>query len=114
MAEGKSSLLALLEGIPEHLPPKLPLDESVDHAPARKQVLTTNEKKLAIRNALRYFPKSQHHLLAEEFLNELEEYGRIFMHRFRPTEYEMKAYPIDQYPAKTEQAAAIMLMIKII
>ena len=112
MADGKNSLLALLEGIPEHLPPELPLDESVDHAPARKQILTTVEKKLAIRNALRYFPKSHHHLLAKEFLNELEEYGRIFMHRYRPTEYEMKAYPIDQYPAKTEQAAAIMLMIQ--
>ena len=112
MADGKNSLLALLEGIPEHLPPELPLDESVDHAPARKQILTTVEKKLAIRNALRYFPKTQHHLLAKEFLNELEEYGRIFMHRYRPTEYEMKAYPIDQYPAKTEQAAAIMLMIQ--
>ena len=112
MADRKSSLLALMEGIPEQLPPKIPLDESVDHAPARKQVLTTTEKKLAIRNALRYFPKSQHHLLAEEFLDELEEHGRIFMHRFRPTEYEMKAYPIDQYPAKTEQAAAIMLMIQ--
>ena len=112
MADGKDSLLALLEGIPEHLPPKVPLDESVDHAPARKQVLTTTEKKLAIRNALRYFPKSQHHILAEEFLNELNEHGRIFMHRFRPTEYEMKAYPINQYPAKSEQAAAIMLMIQ--
>tara|TARA_Y100001954_G_scaffold67649_2_gene73653 strand:- start:29201 stop:31219 length:2019 start_codon:yes stop_codon:yes gene_type:complete len=112
MADGKNSLLALLKGIPEHLPPELPLDESVDHAPARKQILTTIEKKLAIRNALRYFPKSHHHLLAKEFLNELEEYGRIFMHRYRPTEYEMKAYPIDQYPAKTEQAAAIMLMIQ--
>lgn len=112
MADGKDSLLALLEGIPEDLPPKVPLDESVDHAPARKQVLTTTEKKLAIRNALRYFPKSQHHILAEEFLNELNEHGRIFMHRFRPTEYEMKAYPIDQYPAKSEQAAAIMLMIQ--
>ena len=112
MADGKNSLLALLKGIPEHLPPEIPLDESVDHAPARKQILTTVEKKLAIRNALRYFPKSHHHLLAKEFLNELEEYGRIFMHRYRPTEYEMKAYPIDQYPAKTEQAAAIMLMIQ--
>ena len=112
MADGKNSLLALLKGIPEHLPPELPLDESVDNAPARKQILTTIEKKLAIRNALRYFPKSHHHLLAKEFLNELEEYGRIFMHRYRPTEYEMKAYPIDQYPAKTEQAAAIMLMIQ--
>ena len=112
MADGKSSLLALLEGIPKHLPPKIPLDESVDHAPARKQVLTTTEKKLAIRNALRYFPKSQHRILAEEFFNELEVHGRIFMHRFRPTEYEMKAYPIDQYPAKSEQAAAIMLMIQ--
>ena len=112
MADGKNSLLALLKGIPEHLPPEIPLDESVDHAPARKQILTTIEKKLAIRNALRYFPKTQHHLLAKEFLNELEEYGRIFMHRYRPTEYEMKAYPIDQYPAKTEQAAAIMLMIQ--
>ena len=112
MADSKSSLLALLEGIPEHLPSKIPLDESVDHAPARRQVLSTSEKKLAIRNALRYFPKSHHHLLAGEFLNELEEHGRIFMHRFRPTEYEMKAHPIDQYPAKTEQAAAIMLMIQ--
>ena len=72
MADGKNSLLALLEGIPEHLPPELPLDESVDHAPARKQILTTIEKKLAIRNALRYFPKSHHHILAKEFLNELK------------------------------------------
>ena len=112
MAGGRNSLLTLLEGIPEHLPAKVPLDESVDHAPARRQVLTNSEKKLAIRNALRYFPKSHHHLLAKEFLDELEEYGRIFMHRYRPTKYEMKAYPIDQYPAKTEQAAAIMLMIQ--
>ena len=112
MADSTSSLLALLEGIPEHLPAKIPLDESVDHAPARKQVLSISEKKLAIRNALRYFPKSQHHILAEEFLKELQEHGRIFMHRLRPTEYEMKAHPIDQYPAKTEQAAAIMLMIQ--
>ena len=112
MAESANPLLNLLEGIPEHLPAKAPLDESVDHAPSRKQVLSTDEKKLAIRNALRYFPKTHHQLLAKEFLSELEDYGRIFMHRYRPTEYEMKAYPIDQYPAKTKQAAAIMLMIQ--
>ena len=112
MAESANQLLNLLEGIPEHLPAKVPLDESVDHAPSRKQVLSTDEKKLAIRNALRYFPKTHHQLLAKEFLSELEDYGRIFMHRYRPTEYEMKAYPIDQYPAKTKQAAAIMLMIQ--
>ncbi len=112
MAESANPLLNLLEGIPEHLPAKVPLDESVDHAPSRKQVLSTDEKKLAIRNALRYFPKAHHKLLAKEFLSELEDYGRIFMHRYRPTEYEMKAHPIDQYPAKTKQAAAIMLMIQ--
>ena len=101
---------AIQEGIPTTLPPAQPIDNSVSHAPVRKEILTTEEKKLALRNALRYFHTAQHPTLAPEFAKELKEYGRIYMHRFRPA-HEMKAYPIDQYPAKCKQAAAIMLMI---
>lgn len=102
---------AVVQGIPERLPAKKELDLSVSHAPKRKQILSLSEKKLAIRNALRYFPKSWHNELAVEFAEELELYGRIYMYRFRP-EYPMYARSIDEYPAKCVQAAAIMLMIQ--
>lgn len=102
---------AIMQGIPTKLPAKAQLDTSVSHAPKRKAILTKDEEKLAIRNALRYFPKEWHAELAVEFLEELREYGRIYMYRFRPT-YPMHARPISDYPAKSEQAAAIMLMIQ--
>lgn len=98
------------EGIPDILPPKKEYDTSINHAPKRKEILSEDEKRLAIRNALRYFPAKHHKELAEEFAEELKRYGRIYMYRFRP-DYEMKAHPIDEYPAKSCQAAAIMLMI---
>ncbi|PXF19808.1 MAG: urocanate hydratase [Methanobacteriota archaeon] len=100
------------EGIPDIPPALLPLDDSVEHAPARRQVLTDSEKRLALHNALRYFPPSMHELLAPEFADELRTLGRIYMHRFRPTEYDMRAHPIDAYPAQSRDAAAIMLMIQ--
>ncbi len=100
------------EGIPDIPPALLPLDDSVEHAPARRQVLTDSEKRLALHNALRYFPPSMHELLAPEFADELRTLGRIYMHRFRPTEYDMRAHPIDAYPAQSRHAAAIMLMIQ--
>ncbi|WP_286857591.1 MULTISPECIES: urocanate hydratase [Sphingobacterium] len=99
------------EGIPSQLPPKIERDAMVSHAPRRKDILSKKEEKLALRNALRYFPKSWHAELASEFLTELKEYGRIYMYRFRP-DYAMHARPIDAYPAKSKQAAAIMLMIQ--
>ncbi|MEG2665401.1 MAG: urocanate hydratase, partial [Bacteroidales bacterium] len=102
---------SILEGIPEVLPTPMPYDLSVSHAPKRKDILTPSEKKLAVRNALRYFPAKDHAQLAPEFAKELETYGRIYMYRFRPT-YKMYARPIDEYPAKCKQAAAIMLMIQ--
>ena len=98
-------------GIPETLPEPQAYDTSINHAPKRKDILTSEEKKLALRNALRYFPKKFHATLAPEFANELETYGRIYMYRFRPT-YEMYARPIDEYPHKSHQAAAIMMMIQ--
>lgn len=101
----------ILQGIPEVLPALQPRDESVSHAPKRKKILTPEERKLALRNALRYFPKKHHAALAGEFAKELDEYGRIYMYRFRPT-YKMYARPIDEYPAKCRQAAAIMHMIQ--
>lgn len=101
----------ILTGIPEILPPAQVYDESINHAPKRKEILNKEEKKLALRNALRYFPAKDHSLLAEEFAHELETYGRIYMYRLRPT-YRMYARPIDEYPAKCRQAAAIMLMIQ--
>lgn len=100
----------VLEGIPDILPPKKEYDTSINHAPKRKEILSEDEKRLAIRNALRYFPAKHHKELAEEFAEELRLYGRIYMYRFRP-DYEMKARHIDEYPAKSRQAAAIMLMI---
>ena len=102
----------IAEGIPEELPPHPGIDNNVDHAPNRRQVLSKEEKKLALKNALRYFDERHHKELALEFANELETYGRIWMMRYRPTEYEMKAYPLDAYPTKSKQAAAIMLMIQ--
>ena len=101
----------LQEGIPNNLPPHPEFDNSVDHAPARRKVLNNTEKILALKNALRYFDAQYHKILAAEFLNELETFGRITMQRFRPTEYEMRAYPIDAYPTNSQQASAIMLMI---
>jgi urocanate hydratase len=102
---------AILAGIPDDLPkPKL-VDKSISHAPKRKDILTVEEKRLALRNALRYFPKKHHSILAKEFAKELEEYGRIYMYRFRP-DYKMYARPIDEYPHKSRQAAAIQLMIQ--
>jgi len=98
------------EGIPDHLPGPNTFDTSVNHAPRRRDLLTTDEKKLALRNALRYFPVHLHGVLAPEFAAELHDRGRIYMYRYRPS-YEMKARPISDYPHKSVQAAAIMLMI---
>ena len=101
----------ILEGIPEVLPQAKPYDNTINHAPKRKEILTDEEKKLALQNALRYFDPSQHAELLPEFKNELETYGRIYMYRLRP-DYKMYARPIDEYPAQSKQAAAIMLMIQ--
>lgn len=101
---------SIREGIPAELPAPKPYDPEVNHAPKRKDILTGEEKKLAIRNALRYFDPRHHAVLAPEFAEELEKYGRIYMYRFRP-DYEMYARPIEEYPHKSLQAAAIMLMI---
>ena len=101
----------LCQGIPSTLPEMQPWDDSVNHAPKRKDILTKAEKELAIRNALRYFDPKFHSVLAPEFADELKKYGRIYMYRFRPT-YKMYARPIEEYPAKSRQAAAIMLMIQ--
>ena len=99
------------QGIPKTLPEPKPYDPDVNHAPPRRNILTEEEKKLAVRNALRYFPPQWHPVLAPEFRDELETYGRIYMYRFRP-DYPMYARPINEYPARTPQAAAIMLMIQ--
>lgn len=98
------------EGIPARLPEPKPYDQSVNHAPRRRDILTTEEKKLALRNALRYFPQKLHVVLAPEFAAELRDYGRIYMYRYRPS-YEMKARPVTEYPHRSVHAAAIMLMI---
>ena len=98
-------------GIPDTLPAPKPYDKSINHAPKRKDILTREEKVLALRNALRYFPQKHHKTLAKEFMEELKRYGRIYMYRLRP-DYEMKARPIEEYPARSRQAAAIMLMIQ--
>ena len=100
-----------LGGIPNELPPIRELDNSVPHAPKRPQVLDENERRLAIENSLRYFPKDWHHVLAPEFLDELNRLGHIYMHRFRP-DYEMYARPISEYRSNTDKAASIMLMIQ--
>ena len=101
----------ILAGIPETLPAPKPYDTTINHAPKRKDILTVEQKELALRNALRYFDPKHHAVLAPEFAQELSEYGRIYMYRFRP-DYEMYARPIDHYPARSRQAAAIMLMIQ--
>ena len=98
-------------GIPDRLPAAKPYDRQINHAPKRKDILTDEEKVLALKNALRYFPAKHHALLAKEFAEELRKYGRIYMYRLRP-DYEMYARPIDEYPARCRQAAAIMLMIQ--
>lgn len=101
----------ILAGIPQQLPPKKQYESGVNHAPKRKEILSNEEKKLALRNALRYFAPEHHNELAPEFAEELNKYGRIYMYRFRP-DYEMKARPIDWYPGKSLQARAIMVMIQ--
>ena len=101
----------ILEGIPIILPQPKPYDASINHAPKRKAILSAEEQKLALRNALRYFDKKYHKELLFEFRNELKTYGRIYMYRLRP-DYKMYARPISEYPAKSKQAAAIMLMIQ--
>jgi urocanate hydratase len=98
------------QGIPSELPSPKPYDASLNHAPKRKDILTQKEKKLALRNALRYFPEKFHKVLAEEFAAELRDYGRIYMYRFRPA-YEIKSRPISDFPSRSVKAAAIMLMI---
>ena len=98
-------------GIPDILPELQAYDTTINHAPKRKDILTEEEKRLALRNALRYFPQKFHAVLAPEFAEELKTYGRIYMYRFRPT-YEMYARPIDEYPHRSQQAAAIMMMIQ--
>jgi urocanate hydratase len=107
----KSFAEAITMGIPDELPPATPYDSSINHAPKRKDILTKDEKKLAIRNALRYFNKKHHAVLAKEFADELKSYGRIYMYRFRPS-YAMHARPLSEYPHKSKQAGAIMLMIQ--
>ncbi len=102
---------SIIQGIPEVLPPVKAWDPMINHAPKRKEILSKEEKKLALKNALRYFDNKHHAVLAPEFLDELNKYGRIYMYRFRP-DYKMFARPIDDYPCKTKQAAAIMLMIQ--
>ncbi|MCR5036566.1 MAG: urocanate hydratase [Bacteroidales bacterium] len=101
----------ILAGIPEQLPEVQEYDKNINHAPKRKDILTKEQKRLALKNALRYFPERLHAQLAPEFYEELEKYGRIYMYRYRPS-YKMYARPIDEYPAKCRQAAAIMLMIQ--
>ena len=101
----------ILQGIPAELPPKRDYPKGVNRAPKRKDILSREEKKLAIRNALRYFPAAWHEELAAEFLKELKDHGRIYMYRFKP-DYAMHARPIGAYPARSKKAAAIMLMIQ--
>ena len=101
----------ILQGIPTELPQAMPYDTAINHAPKRKDILNQTEKKLAIRNALRYFDKKHHPILAKEFAEELKEYGRIYMYRFRPN-YKIYARPINDYPFKSNQAAAILLMLQ--
>ena len=101
----------IIQGIPNELPPKRAYDNTVSHAPKRKDILTEEEKKLALKNALRYFDKRHHAELISEFREELETYGRIYMYRFRP-EYSIYARPINEYPGKSVQAKSIMLMIQ--
>src|SRR5690606_41653848 len=99
------------QGIPSVLPEKKAYDQNINHAPKRKEILSKEEKELALRNALRYFEPKHHATLLPEFREELEKYGRIYMYRFRP-DYKIYARPIEEYPGKCEQAKAIMLMIQ--
>ncbi len=101
----------ILAGIPAELPEAKAYDPAINHAPKRKDILTPEQKVLALKNALRYFPERHHAALAKEFAEELRNYGRIYMYRFRPS-YEMYARPVDEYPAKSRQAAGIMAMIQ--
>ena len=101
----------LMEGIPNELPPAYEFNPNLNHAPKRKDILNKEEKKLALKNALRYFPKKHHAVLAPEFAKELEDYGRIYMLRYKPT-HKMHARNIDEYPGKSLQAKAVMLMIQ--
>ncbi|MBO4755568.1 MAG: urocanate hydratase, partial [Bacteroidales bacterium] len=102
----------ILAGIPaDRLPEAKPYDQEINHAPKRKDILSPEEKVLALKNALRYFPEALHAKLAPEFATELKTYGRIYMYRYRPS-YKIYARPIDEYPAKSRQAAAIMAMIQ--
>jgi urocanate hydratase len=101
----------ILQGIPSQLPEKKTYDTKVSHAPVRKDILSKEEKQLALRNALRYFPEAWHAELAAEFLEELKTYGRIYMYRFRP-DYDMYAHPVSEYPYQSLHAACIMLMIQ--
>jgi len=101
---------AVLQGIPDDIPPARPYDLKVSHAPRRKDILNTEEKKLALRNALRYFDSRHHAQLAPEFAGELQQYGRIYMYRYRP-EYEITARKIQDFPHQSQQAAAIMMML---
>ena len=99
-----------MQGIPDELPTPAQYEKEINHAPKRKDILSPEEKKLALRNALRYFPQKHHEVLAPEFAKELADYGRIYMYRFRPS-YKITARSIDQFPHKSVQAAAIMLML---
>ena len=101
---------SILEGIPTQLPQIKEFDNSVSHAPKRKDILTTEEKKLAVKNALRYFPENLHSQLAQEFADELKKYGRIYMYRYRP-DYEIKSRHFEEFPHKSKQAAGIMMML---
>ena len=101
----------ILEGVPSVLPNPKPYETEINHAPKRKEILSDEEKKLALKNALRYFDPKHHAELISEFKAELETYGRIYMYRLRP-DYKMYARPISEYPGKCKQAKAIMLMIQ--
>ena len=101
---------SILQGIPTELPTKKEFDNSISHAPKRKDILTTQEKKLAVKNALRYFPKNLHSDLAQEFADELKKYGRIYMYRYRP-DYKIKSRHFEEFPHKSKQAAGIMMML---
>ena len=101
---------AILQGIPSEIPKKRVLNSSVSHAPNRKDILNREEKLLAIRNSLRYFPEHMHTILAPEFTEELKTYGRIYMYRFMP-EYKIKARHLEDFPHKSKQAAAIQMML---
>lgn len=101
----------ILQGIPSEIPARKEFDPAINHAPRRKDILSKEEKQLALKNALRYFPREQHPELAEEFAEELKKYGRIYMYRYRP-DYKMYARPVEEYPGKSLQAKSIMMMIQ--